>query len=187
MLRLLFGPRFCFTCRLIDTMITPLSMRNSLLGQPASNQPSLDVRSIVDGRIAFKGVIQAAASGIQATGLQATRFQATGLLATELQTTGIQATGLPSNWSSPISWLAGKVSASLTVAEISGNNVNRRDSVADQSENSVPRRFPVAKPNRNTMMQVQKAPSRKPLQPSMPPKQDVSSSFVEIALTSKSS
>jgi hypothetical protein len=61
-----------------------------------------------------------------------------------------------SNWSNPISSLAGKVTTSLTVAKIPRNNVNRRVSVANQSRNSVPRNIPVAEANRNAMMQVQR-------------------------------
>ena len=90
-----------------------------------------------------------------------------------------------SSWSSSISWLAGKVTTSLTVAEIPRNNVNRPVSIANQSRDSVPRNIPVAVANRNTMMQVQRAPPRMP-QPSRPPMSDISSPL-EMVPAGKSS
>jgi hypothetical protein len=90
-----------------------------------------------------------------------------------------------SSWSSPISWFAGKVTTSLTVAEIPRNNVNRHVSVTNQSRNSVPRNIPVAEANRNAMMQVQKASLRMP-QPSRPPMSNISSPL-EMVPASKSS
>jgi GTPase SAR1 family protein len=90
-----------------------------------------------------------------------------------------------SSLSSGISWLAGKVTTSLTVAETPRNNVNRRVSTANQSRNSVPRNIPVAEANRNEMMQVQTAPPRK-LQPLRPPRSEISS-LLEMTPASKSS
>lgn len=90
-----------------------------------------------------------------------------------------------SSWSSPISWLAGRVTTSLTVAEIPRNNANRHVSVTNQSRNSVSRNIPVAEANRNAMMQVQKAPLRMS-QPSRPPMSNISSPL-EMVPASKSS
>jgi len=82
--------------------------------------------------------------------------------------------------------LAGKMTTSLTVAETPRNTVNgAAASVANQSRNSLPRNIPVAEANRNAMMQVQRAPPRKP-QPSRPPRSDILSSL-EMARASKSS